>query len=226
MNFESAIPALFLERPNRFVARVELDGRPVECHVKNTGRLRELLTPGAEVLLSVAANALRKTRYDLICVYHQGRLVSIDSQAPNRLFAEWLRAGGLFEKLTLLRPECRYAGSRLDFYLEGDGRRAFAEVKGVTLVREGVARFPDAPTERGVRHLHALMEARKNGYDALAAFIIQRKGVCCLEPNDETHPAFGDALRQAVACGVRVVALDCQVTPAGIWVDQAVPVRL
>lgn len=224
MKYENIEPAIFLDRPNRFIANVEIEGRPEVCHVKNTGRCRELLLPGARVLVQKKTTPGRKTGYDLIAVRKGGRLVNIDSAAPNRVFAEWVRGGGLFQNVTLFRPEARFGDSRFDFYVEADGRRAFVEVKGVTLEEAGVARFPDAPTVRGVKHLRGLAACVKAGYGAWAVFIVQMKGVSYFEPNRETHPAFGDALLAAERAGVNLLALDCRVTETGITAADPVPV--
>lgn len=232
MTYENIRRAVFLDRPNRFIAFIEIDGRREVCHVKNTGRCRELLLPGAEVFVQDvgrgfpdAPNA-RKTHFDLIAVRKGKRLVNIDSAAPNRVFAELVRSGGLFRDATLLRPEVRFGASRFDFYIEAGGRRAFVEVKGVTLEEDGVARFPDAPTERGVRHLRELISCREAGYGAYAVFIIQIKGVRYMEPNWATHAAFGDALRDAARAGVQVLAVDCDVTENSIAAADTVEVRI
>lgn len=226
MQYPNIERAVFLERPNRFIACVELDGKREICHVKNTGRCRELLRPGASVYLQRAKNPGRKTKYDLIGVEKGANLVNMDSQIPNAVVREWLEKGGLFEKITRLRPETKYANSRFDIYLEADGKKIFMEVKGVTLEEEGIARFPDAPTERGVKHIQELTECRKDGYEAYIFFVIQMKGVRLFEPNDRTHPAFGAALRQAASEGVHVLAYDCLVTPDSIEIDEEVQVRL
>lgn len=226
MKYQNIESAIFLERPNRFVAYVELGGEREKCHVKNTGRCRELLVPGAEVYLQRAEKPNRKTSYDLIGVKKGKRIVNMDSQIPNYAVREWLEKGGLFETITQLRPETKYGNSRFDFYLEAEGKRIFMEVKGVTLEEEGIARFPDAPTERGVKHIHELMECKKDGCEAYIFFVIQMKGIKSFEPNDRTHPAFGEALRQAAAAGVHILAYDCQVTEDSIEIDQKIQVRL
>lgn len=224
MIYENIESAVFLLRPNRFIANIEINGRPEVCHVKNTGRCRELLLPGARVLVQKKAAPNRKTGYDLISVWKGERLVNIDSAAPNRVFAERVRSGGLFKNVSLLKPEAKFGNSRLDFYIEAAGRRAFAEVKGVTLEENGIVRFPDAPTERGVKHLRTLISCRKAGFDAWAVFIVQMKGVSHFEPNWETHPAFGEALLQAERAGVTLLALDCRVTETGITAADPVPI--
>ena len=226
MHYENMEPAVFLERPNRFVAYVEQAGKREICHVKNTGRCRELLIPGAELYVQRSDNPARKTALDLISVKKGEQWVNIDSQAPNKAVAEWLENGGLGEKEIQIRPEYRYENSRFDFYLESAGRKAFMEVKGVTLEEERVARFPDAPTERGIKHLQELIHCVKNGYDAYIFFVIQLKGVYMFEPNDRTHPAFGETLRKAAAEGVQILAYDCVVTPDEMKIDRRIEVRL
>lgn len=226
MVYETMRRAVFVSRPNRFIANILIDGAPALAHVKNTGRCREFLIPGAAVLVQKSENPGRKTAYDLISVYKGGRLVNIDSSAPNRVFAEWLQAGGLGGKPTLLKPEQRFGNSRFDFYFEQGSRRAFAEVKGVTLEENGAARFPDAPTQRGVKHLLGLMDCLEQGYEAFAVFIIQMQGVSYFEPNRDTHPAFAETLARAEKAGVRLLALDCRVTEGGISAGEPVDIRL
>lgn len=234
MEYGKILPAVFRARPNRFIARVEVEGRPEICHVKNTGRCRELLLPGVKVWLEESANPARKTRYDLIAVEKirpEGPLlINMDSQAPNRVFGEWAAAGGLGFVPTLLRPETAYGSSRFDFYWEltenGQLRRGFWEVKGVTLEENNVARFPDAPTLRGVKHLEELVTARRAGYGAGVCFIVQMEGMDRVEPNDATHPAFGAALRRAAEAGVEVLALECGVEPGRLTVRRPIPVIL
>lgn len=197
MQYLSVRRGQFVARPNRFVARVALDGAEQTVHVKNTGRCRELLVPGAPVYLAETQNPARKTRYDLIAVEKGPLLVNMDSQAPNRVFGEWAAAGNFRPGLTLLRPETVYENSRFDFYWEAaGGRRGFVEVKGVTLEQDGHARFPDAPTQRGVKHLEELVRCRAAGYEAAVCFVLQMSGMRDFAPNDATHPAFGAALRQ------------------------------
>ena len=227
MRYSKIWAGRFLDRPNRFVANVELDGQPVVCHVKNTGRCRELLVPGAAVYLQESDNPARKTRFDLIAVDKGGLLVNMDAQAPNQVFREWAEAGHFVPGLTLLRPETTWGRSRFDFYWEAaGGRRGFVEVKGVTLEEGGHARFPDAPTERGVKHLEELIACQAEGYAAAVCFVIQMPGMRDFAPNDATHPAFGGALRRAAAAGVEVLALGCRVEPDELWIDHTVPVRL
>lgn len=230
MHYSNCTAGTFLSRPNRFVAQVALDGRTETCHVKNTGRCRELLIPGCRVYLTRSDNPARKTKYDLIAVEKQTArgplLINMDAQAPNRVFEAWARAGRFRPGLTLLRPETVYGASRFDFYWEADTDRGFVEVKGVTLEEDGVARFPDAPTLRGVKHLEELIAARQAGYQAALCFIVQFSGAKYVTPNDTTHPQFGQALRRAAAAGVEVFALGCAVTPDTLTAEEFVPVRL
>ena len=226
MRYEHIKTGRFISRPNRFVAQVELSGRTEVCHVKNTGRCRELLTPGAQVYLEESSNPARKTKYDLVAVKKGERLINMDSQAPNRAVKEWLEKKRLFPDLTVLKPETTYQTSRFDFYIEAGDRKVFLEVKGVTLEEDGVVRFPDAPTQRGVKHIRELMECVKDGYQAMILFVIQMKGVRYLEPNDETHLAFGEALRSAQKAGVQILACDCLVTEDSMEIDEPVEVCL
>lgn len=226
MQYGKILPARFLARPNRFVARVEAEGEELICHVKNTGRCRELLVPGATVWLEESPNPNRKTKYDLIAVEKGSRLINMDAQAPNQVFREWAQAGGFRKDLILLRPETTYGSSRFDFYWESSKKRGFVEVKGVTLEEDGVVRFPDAPTLRGVKHLEELVKAHQAGYEAAVCFVIQMEDVRWFAPNDATHPEFGQALRQAAAAGVEVLAMDCAVTPGSLEIRNPVPIRL
>ena len=224
MRYQRMEKAAFLARPNRFIAHVLLDGEEVVCHVKNTGRCRELLIPGAEVWLERGTNPQRKTLYDLIAVRKGERLINMDAQAPNRVFAEW--ASQLEPEMTALRAEYTYGQSRLDFCLETPRGLHLVEVKGVTLEEGGHTRFPDAPTERGIKHLHELIRAVKNGHKASVVFVIQMENVLDFAPNDATHPAFGAALRQAAAAGVQVVAVNCRVAPDSLEILHRIPVIL
>lgn len=227
MQYQHVKEGRFLSRPNRFVARVLLDGAEEVVHVKNTGRCRELLLPGATVYLALGDNPQRKTRYDLIAVEKGPLLVNMDSQATNRVFGEWAGAGHFRDGLTLLRPETVWGNSRFDFYWEDtSGCRGFVEVKGVTLEEKGHARFPDAPTLRGVKHLEELARCRAEGCEAAVCFVLQMGGMKDFAPNDVTHPAFGDALRRAAAGGVNVLAMECTVTPDSLTITRPVPVRL
>lgn len=226
MRYERVCRGRFLARPNRFIAHVELDGGVEVCHVKNTGRCRELLTPGAEVYLEQAANPARKTRYDLIAVDKNGLLINMDAQAPNKVFAEFAAAGRLWPGLTAIRPEFTWGDSRFDFRLEDGDGPIFVEVKGVTLEENGEARFPDAPTERGVKHLKGLRQVAEQGGRAAVFFVIQMEGVTHFRPNDATHPAFGQALREAARAGVEILAYDCTVTAESLSIRAPVPVML
>ena len=226
MQYQRIEKGRFLSRPNRFIAHVELDGRTEVVHVKNTGRCRELLIPGATVYLEKSDNPARKTQYDLIAVEKGTLLVNMDAQAPNHVFREWAEAGNFQEGLTLLGPETTWGDSRFDFYWEAGGRRGFVEVKGVTLEEDGHACFPDAPTERGVKHLNELARCQADGYEAAVCFVLQMAGMKDFAPNDRTHPAFGDALRQAAQAGVRIMARECAVTPDSLTIGAAVPVLL
>lgn len=226
MTYENTLSGTFLSRPNRFIANVTINGVPEVCHVKNTGRCKELLLPGAEVILQRSDNPARKTKYDLIAVLHEGRYVNIDSVAPNAVFGEWLRSGGLGTVPDYIKPEHRYKNSRFDFYFECGEKKAYAEVKGVTLDVNGTALFPDAPTERGARHLRELADCVRSGYDAWAVFIIAMKGPQRLCPNNGTDPRFATALREAAEAGVKLLALDCSVTENSITADRPVMIVL
>lgn len=225
MRYDRMTEAIFLSRPNRFIAHVLIEGREEICHVKNTGRCAELLIPGARIWVHESDDIRRKTRFDLITVDRGGVLVNMDSQAPNRLFAEWAEAGGM-GAVEELRAERRYKESRFDFALKRGGKPMLVEVKGVTLERGGVALFPDAPTERGLKHINELTDAAENGYIAAAVFIIQMKCPTSFSPNMETQPEFGRALLRARDRGVELIALDCAVTPDSVRVDSPVPIAL
>lgn len=272
MRYENIKQAVFLDRPNRFIANIEIDGQVRVCHVKNTGRCKELLIPGASIFVQDFGGNYgptgRKTRYDLISVYKGQRLINMDSQVPNKVFREWLDQaasgrlesieqtepieqigqikqdkrirqagleiaglttglpGDLFKNIDLIRPETTFGDSRFDFYIEAGPRKIFVEVKGVTLEEEGIARFPDAPTERGIKHLKGLKSALSAGYEAYVVFIIQMKDVRYFEPNWKTHAAFGEALREVAAAGVKLLAIDCVVTPDSISAGNPVEIRL
>lgn len=225
MQYIGMVPGVFLSRPNRFIAHVRIGGREEVCHVKNTGRCRELLLPGAMVWCQKAGSNLRKTAYDLIAVQKGERLINMDSQAPNAAAKEWLLAGGLGE-ITDLRAETVHEDSRFDFSFTLEGRRCFLEVKGVTLETDGVCAFPDAPTERGVKHLWGLIRAAREGYGVYVLFVIQMANVKYLHPNDATDPVFGKALREAAQSGVQILAMDCAVTPDTMTIRQPVTVCL
>jgi len=215
-----------LERPNRFIAYAELNGKKETIHVKNTGRCAELLRPGAVIYVQESDNPERKTKWDLIAVEKETgrgkRLINMDSQIPNRVVQEWIEAGNLFPDVSLVRPETTYGNSRFDLYVEAGDRKIFIEVKGVTLEEDGVCRFPDAPSDRAVKHLEELIRAKKEGYEAYVFFVIQMKGVSYFTPNTDTHPAFAEALRRAKEAGVEILAYDCNVTPDSIVVSDPV----
>lgn len=212
MIYDNIKAAKFINRPNRFIAYIEIDGKIELCHVKNTGRCKELLTEGASIFVQKTNNSNRKTKYSLISVYKGKSLVNIDSQAPNRIFHEWLLEEKLFENITLIKPECKYNNSRFDFYIEADNKKIFIEVKGVTLEENGVAMFPDAPTERGLKHLNELSDSIDEGYEAYVCFVIQMKDVLHFTPNYKTHEEFGETLKKISKKGVNLIALDCEVT--------------
>ena len=224
MHYSSAVPGRFIERPNRFVARVETAAGVRTVHVKNTGRCRELLTPGAEVWLVPAGNPARKTAYDRVAVTKGGLLINMDAQAPNQVFCEW--AGAQLPQGAALHREYTYGDSRLDFCFETEKGLFLVEVKGVTLEENGAARFPDAPTERGVKHIRELQRAVQAGHGAALFFVVQMEGMRSVAPNDETHPAFGKALREAAESGVQVLAYDCAVTPDSLAIRAPVRVLL
>ena len=223
LNIEEAV---FKERPNRFIAYVETrNGREI-CHVKNTGRCKELLQPDATIYVQRNDNPARKTKLDLIGVKKNQYLINMDSQAPNVAVKEWLKAGNLFSETAKIYPEKKYGDSRSDFYIEDGERKAFMEVKGVTLENDGVCAFPDAPTERGVKHIRELIKCMEEGYEAYILFVIQMSPVKYLKPNDVTHKAFGDALREAKKAGVHVLARDCRITIDSMEIMNEVEVRL
>ena len=226
MQYRSVVSGSFIDRPNRFVARVKIGDEVHTVHVKNTGRCRELLVPGAVVYLERAGNPMRKTQYDLIAVRKGDLLINMDAQAPNKVFGEWAAAGGFLPEVTAIRPEFTWGDSRFDFRLEDGQGPIFVEVKGVTLEEAGEVRFPDAPTQRGAKHLRGLLRAVEQGYRAAVCFVIQMKGPSVFRPNDRTDPAFGQALRQAAAGGVQVVAVDCLTEPDSLVIDGLVSVDL
>lgn len=225
MEYADMVAGRFLARPNRFIAHVQIDGQVEICHVKNTGRCRELLQVGAEVWCQKASNPNRKTKYDLITVRKGHRLINMDSQAPNIAAGEWLAEGGLGQ-VEALRPETFHGDSRYDFSFVKDGKTCFLEVKGVTLETDGVCAFPDAPTERGAKHLRGLAQAVQEGFGAYVLFVIQMADVKYLHPNDGTDPEFGKALREAAENGVQVMAVDCHVTEDTMVIGDFVEVRL
>lgn len=226
MDYERIKEAVFLERPNRFIAYADMDGEKEIVHVKNTGRCAELLIPGARIYVQKSDNPARKTKWDLIAVQKGDILINMDSQIPNAAVKEWIKGGNLFQDVRLVRPETTYGSSRFDLYVEADGKKIFIEVKGVTLEEDGVCRFPDAPSDRAVKHLEELIKAKKEGYEAYVFFVIQMKGVRYFTPNADTHPAFAEALKKAAAAGVHILARDCAVTPESIVIKDAVDVVL
>ena len=225
MHYPNMVPGTFLSRPNRFIAHIEIDGQVETVHVKNTGRCRELLPVGAEVWCQKSDNPNRKTKYDLITVCKGDRLINMDSQAPNIAAGEWLKYGGL-GKVENLKAESFHGDSRFDFSFTLDGKPCFLEVKGVTLENDGICAFPDAPTERGTKHLKGLTQAAKDGYGAFVLFVIQMADVKYLHPNDATDPDFGAALREAAAAGVNILAMDCAVDVDSMALRLPVLVRL
>lgn len=225
MHYPNMVPGIFLDRPNRFIAHVEINGKVEVCHVKNTGRCRELLIPGATVWCQRSDNPARKTRYDLITVRKGSRLINMDSQAPNIAAKEWLLSGGLGE-IQDLKAEYTHGDSRYDFSFLRDGKRCFLEVKGVTLENEGICAFPDAPTQRGSKHLRGLTRAAQDGFGAFVLFVIQMEDVRYLHPNDTTDPNFGAALREAAQNGVQILAMDCAVSENTMVIHRPVQVRL
>lgn len=231
MKYSKIKKATFIERPNRFIAKVTVDGTEETVHVKNTGRCKELLIPGCTVYLAESDNPERKTKYDLVAVEKcradkAPLLINMDSQMPNDAVAEWLSESRLFSECAVIRREVTHGGSRFDFYVEDGDVKAFLEVKGVTLEADGAAMFPDAPTERGVKHIKELISCAAAGYSAYVVFVVQMKGVREFRPNDATHKAFGEALREAASAGVKIIAMDCVVTPESMVIDSEVAVML
>lgn len=226
MKYERIHIGKFLERPNRFIAYVEINGQVETVHVKNTGRCAELLIPGVEVYLQENDHMARKTKWDLIAVKKGKRIINMDSQVTNYAVKEWIEEGRFFSGIPKIKPETTYGNSRFDLYVEAGERKIFIEVKGVTLETDGVVRFPDAPTERGIKHIEELTKAVAEGYEAIIFFVIQMQGVRYFAPNDKTHQAFGDALRKAQKSGVKIMAYDCNVTPDEITLAKEVPVVL
>ena len=219
MKYGNVITGAFISRPNRFIANVSIEGVPVVAHVKNTGRCRELLLPRAEVFLEKSDSPQRKTAYDLIAVRKtNGLLINIDSQAPNKVVREWLEQ----QDYDFIRPEFPYGNSRVDFYMEKGTERYLLEVKGCTLEREGIGYFPDAPTERGAKHLRELKKAVLEGYNASVAFVIQMDGISEVRPNTETDPDFSKALKEAQEAGVKVLFLLCHVEPDSLTIMKAI----
>lgn len=224
MNYTDITEGIFIDRPNRFIANVEINGKKTVCHVKNTGRCKELLISGTKVYLQHSDNPSRKTEFDLIAVEKGNILINIDSAAPNKAAAEYIRK--IFGENAVIKQEVKYGTSRIDFFIESNGEKWFIEVKGVTLEQNGRAYFPDAPTLRGVKHLNELCAAVKEGYRACALFIIQMKGVSAFSPNNITHPEFGKALKRAAESGVIIKAVDCLVTKDSMTANKEVEIIL
>ncbi len=231
MRYKKIVEGRFISRPNRFVAYVDIDGVETAVHVKNTGRCKELLTEGAVVYLEDSMNDARKLRHSLVAVMKGDRLVNMDSQAPNMVAKEWLNSGDArldgLSNIEIVKGEQTFGKSRFDFYVKDDsGREGYLEVKGVTLENDGVVSFPDAPTERGVKHINELVEAKKQGYYAGILFVVQMDDVSLFTPNDITHRAFGDALRKAKESGVEIIAKTCKVTPDSLDISKNIPIDL
>lgn len=230
MTYKNIVEGRFISRPNRFIARIQINGREETVHVKNTGRCKELLIPYCTVFLALAENPLRKTKYDLVAVIKKTEnkeiLINMDSQIPNLAAVEWLKKGTLFSKEALIKREVTFKNSRFDIYVEDGPKKAFIEVKGVTLENNGTAMFPDAPTIRGIKHINELIEASKEGYEAYILFVIQMRGAKEFKPNDLTHKEFGDALRKAKASGVKILAYDCKITPNSIELDSPIKTNI
>lgn len=224
MIYSNTVRGKFISRPNRFIAEAEIGGEIKTVHVKNTGRCRELLVNGADIICEKSLNPQRKTEYDLVSVYKGQRLVNIDSQAANTIAYEYLPE--LFDNITYVKPEYTFGDSRFDFYIEADGERIFLEVKGCTLEKDNTAMFPDAPTQRGIKHLNGLVRCAQLGYKAYILFIIQMKDVDCFTPNRITHPQFGEALDNAEKNGVKIIAVDCNVSENEVTAADRVEVRL
>ena len=225
MKYDRVCTGTFISRPNRFIAKVDIGGKEETVHVKNTGRCREILVPGAKVVLYDSQNPERKTRYDLIAAYKNGILINIDSQAPNAAMGEFLRTSGVFGDDVKVYPEHTHGDSRFDFYVEAGKRRIFVEVKGVTLEKDGVCMFPDAPTERGLKHLRGLERCVREGFEAYIALVVQMKGMRYFIPNYETHEEFGVVMERVHGNGVGVMVYDCLVTEDSMTVDSPLPFR-
>ena len=224
MKYSNIYKGTFIERPNRFIAICEIDGKEEICHVKNTGRCRELLVKGTTVYLEKSSNPSRKTQYDLVSVEKNNRLINMDSQIPNYVVAESLHK--IFDNLTFVKQEYKYGNSRLDIYVETKTEKIFVEVKGVTLEADGVVRFPDAPTERGIKHLKELQKAVEEGYRACVVFLVQMQDVKYFEPNYETHPQFASELKKAHENGVEIFVYDSIVTPDEIKLNKSVKIKM
>jgi sugar fermentation stimulation protein A len=224
MKYDNIVKGKFIARPNRFIAHIEINGKIEVCHVKNTGRCKELLIPSAIVFVQENDNAKRKTKFSLISVIKENRIINIDSQVPNKIVYEWISNGNLLNDITLIKPETKYNNSRFDFYVETKNKKIFIEVKGVTLENQGVVKFPDAPTERGLKHVKELCDCVKEGYDAYIIFVVQMKDVLHFEPNVETHKEFAEALKEAKKRGVNILAVNCEVKENSINIKDYVKV--
>lgn len=224
MKYNNIFKGKFLERPNRFIAICEIDGKEEICHVKNTGRCRELLVKGATVYLEKSPNPNRKTQFDLVTVQKNGKLINMDSQIPNYIVVESLSK--IFDNIKYVKQEYKYGNSRFDIYVETENDKIFVEVKGVTLENDGVVRFPDAPTLRGIKHLKELQKAITEGYRTCVVFLIQMDNVKYFEPNYDTHPEFAKALEEARSNGVEIYAFDSVVTPYEIQMNKKVKIRI
>lgn len=226
MKYKNIVEGSFISRPNRFIAQVDINGIVHTVHVKNTGRCKELLTPNAKVFLEESTNPNRKTKYDLVSVYKGSRLINMDSQAPNKVFYEYLSTGDLFEKINLIKPEYKYKSSRIDFYAEINNQKYLFEVKGVTLEENNIVMFPDAPTERGVKHIKELISSKQDDYIPYIVFVIQMSDVSYFTPNTKTHEEFAQILREAEKAGVNILALDCIVTKDTLDINKNVKIIL
>lgn len=226
MVYKNVKDARFISRPNRFIANIEVDGKVEIAHVKNTGRCAELFVPDAHIFIQECYQPNRKTKYDVIGVKKDNKIINIDSQVPNKVFGEYVAGGKFLDDVVCVKPETTYKNSRFDFYIETEKEKIFVEVKGVTLEEKGIARFPDAPTERGVKHINELVDAVKNGYRAYIVFVIQMKGISRFEPNRNMHKEFADALLCAQKNGVNILALDCIATENSLYIDKSVDVFL
>lgn len=226
MKYDNILKGKFISRPNRFIAHIEINGKVEICHVKNTGRCKELLLPNATVFVQENNNPKRKTKFSLISVIKEKRIINMDSQVPNKIVHEWMLKGNLLKDITLIKPESKYNNSRFDFYVETENKKIFIEVKGVTLENQGIVKFPDAPTERGLKHVKELCDCIKEGYDAYIIFVVQMKNVLHFEPNIETHKEFAEALIEAKKQGVNIIAVDCEVKEDSINIIDYVKVIL
>lgn len=226
MKYKNITIGEFIERPNRFIAKVHIDGVVHTVHVKNTGRCKEILVPGATVYLEKSDNPDRKTVYDLVSAKKGERIINMDSQLPNYLVEEWLKKQNVIKDISFIKREKTYGKSRFDFYIEAGDRKIFMEVKGVTLENDNIVSFPDAPTERGVKHINELIEAQNEGYEAYIFFVVQMKDVDYFTPASDKHKEFADALKHAFDKGVNIIAYDCQVNEDEVCICDEVKVVL